>query len=201
MTAPAGGQAYKAAHVEAAGGAAPPGSMRAGLLLLLAALLGPARLAAPRSGRYAVDCPQGCDPARCPRSPRCRAVLDDCGCCRVCAAERGQTCYRTVSGVDGVKCGPGLRCHFYSEEDDFGDEFGVCKGKEGPFASPGPGGAGAAASPGGEGGRRWVRDRARQGTPHLTPERNPAPHCFSLGVLRSCSGGPSCLPFRAASET
>ncbi|XP_016055296.1 PREDICTED: endothelial cell-specific molecule 1 [Miniopterus natalensis] len=24
-------------------------------------------------------------------------------------------------------CGPGLRCHFYSEEDDFGDEFGVCK--------------------------------------------------------------------------
>lgn len=26
-----------------------------------------------------------------------------------------------------MKCGPGLRCQFYSEEDDFGDEFGICK--------------------------------------------------------------------------
>lgn len=32
--------------------------------------------------------------------------------------------------MDGVKCGPGLKCQFYSEEDDFGDEFGICKGKE-----------------------------------------------------------------------
>ncbi|KAM8957156.1 endothelial cell-specific molecule 1 isoform 2-T2 [Lycaon pictus] len=98
------------------------------LLLLLATLLVPAHLAAAWSARYAVDCPERCDSAGCKSSLRCkRTVLDDCGCCRVCAAGPGETCYRTVSAMDGVKCGPGLRCQFYSEEDDFGDEFGICK--------------------------------------------------------------------------
>lgn len=110
--------------------------MRASLLLrlLLAALLVPAPVApapgaaASWSAKYAVDCPERCDRDACRSPQRCeRTVLDDCGCCRVCAARRGETCYRTVSGMDGVKCGPGLRCQFYSEEDDFGDEFGICK--------------------------------------------------------------------------
>uniref|UniRef100_A0A452TH17 Endothelial cell-specific molecule 1 n=1 Tax=Ursus maritimus TaxID=29073 RepID=A0A452TH17_URSMA len=97
-------------------------------LLLLATLLVPAHLAVARSAKYAVDCPERCDSAACKSSLRCkRTVLDDCGCCRVCAAGLGETCYRTVSAMDGVKCGPGLRCQFYSEEDDFGDEFGICK--------------------------------------------------------------------------
>ncbi|XP_055278027.1 endothelial cell-specific molecule 1 [Moschus berezovskii] len=97
-------------------------------LLLLAALLVPAHLAAAWSLKYAVDCPERCDSSQCKSSPRCkRTVLDDCGCCRVCAAGLGEACYRTVSGMDGVKCGPGLRCQFYNEEDDFGDEFGICK--------------------------------------------------------------------------
>ncbi|XP_047617646.1 endothelial cell-specific molecule 1 isoform X2 [Phacochoerus africanus] len=109
---------------EAEPGAA--GNMKS--LLLLATLLVPAHLAAAWSTKYAVDCPERCDTNECKSSLRCkRTVLDDCGCCRVCAAGLGETCYRTVSGMDGVKCGPGLRCQFYSEEDDFGDEFGICK--------------------------------------------------------------------------
>ncbi|XP_004422864.1 PREDICTED: endothelial cell-specific molecule 1 [Ceratotherium simum simum] len=97
-------------------------------LLLLATLLVPAHLTTAWSTKYAVDCPERCDSNVCKSSLRCkRTVLDDCGCCRVCAAGLGETCYRTVSGMDGVKCGPGLRCQFYSEEDDFGDEFGICK--------------------------------------------------------------------------
>ncbi|XP_015997832.2 endothelial cell-specific molecule 1 isoform X1 [Rousettus aegyptiacus] len=97
-------------------------------VLLLATLLVPAHLATAWSSKYAVDCPERCDSNECKSSLRCkRTVLDDCGCCRVCAAGLGETCYRTVSGMDGVKCGPGLRCQFYSEEDDFGDEFGICK--------------------------------------------------------------------------
>lgn len=100
-------------------------------LLLLTTLLIPLHLGMAWSAKYAVDCPEHCDNTECRSSLRCkRTVLDDCGCCQVCAAGPGETCYRTVSGMDGVKCGPGLKCHFYSEEDDFGDEFGVCKGKE-----------------------------------------------------------------------
>lgn len=100
-------------------------------LLLLATLLVPAHLGPAWSAKYAVDCPQYCDSQQCTGSLRCRRrVRDDCGCCWVCAAERGETCYRTVSGMDGMKCGPGLRCQFYREEDEFGDEFGICKGKE-----------------------------------------------------------------------
>lgn len=97
-------------------------------LLLLTMLLIPLHLGMAWSAKYAVDCPEHCDNTECRSSLRCkRTVLDDCGCCQVCAAGPGETCYRTVSGMDGVKCGPGLKCHFYSEEDDFGDEFGVCK--------------------------------------------------------------------------
>ncbi|XP_008838623.1 endothelial cell-specific molecule 1 isoform X2 [Nannospalax galili] len=97
-------------------------------LLLLTTLLVPVHLAVAWSTKYAVDCPEHCDNSACRSSLRCkRTVLDDCGCCQVCAAGPGETCYRTVSGMDGVKCGPGLRCQFYSEEDDFGDEFGICK--------------------------------------------------------------------------
>ncbi|XP_004703675.1 endothelial cell-specific molecule 1 [Echinops telfairi] len=97
-------------------------------LWLLAALLGAAHLVAAWGTKYAVDCPEHCDSRACKGSLRCRrTVLDDCGCCRVCAAGRGETCYRTVAGMDGVKCGPGLRCQFANQEDDFGDEYGICK--------------------------------------------------------------------------
>ncbi|XP_007518958.2 endothelial cell-specific molecule 1 isoform X2 [Erinaceus europaeus] len=104
----------------------PAGNMKN--LLLLATLLVPVHLAAAWSSKYAVDCPEHCDSSECKINQRCKkTVLDDCGCCRVCAAEQGEICYRTVSAMDGVKCGPGLRCQLYNEEDAFGDEFGVCK--------------------------------------------------------------------------
>ena len=107
------------------------------LSLLLLAALSCASAAAEARGaeawgagaKYAVNCPDGCDAARCGGTQRCaRSVLDDCGCCRVCAAGRGEHCYRTVSGMHGVKCGPGLFCEFYKDEDDYGDEYGICKG-------------------------------------------------------------------------
>ncbi|XP_072461734.1 LOW QUALITY PROTEIN: endothelial cell-specific molecule 1 [Notamacropus eugenii] len=100
-----------------------------GLWLLLSTLLIPAHLmeVSSRIG-YAVDCPEQCDPNHCKSSQNCKqTVLDDCGCCRVCAASLGGTCYRTVSGMDGAKCGPGLYCHFSNQEDAFGEEFGICK--------------------------------------------------------------------------
>uniref|UniRef100_A0A3Q4AD24 IGFBP N-terminal domain-containing protein n=1 Tax=Mola mola TaxID=94237 RepID=A0A3Q4AD24_MOLML len=78
--------------------------------------------------KYAVNCPDRCSAERCGGTQRCaRTVLDDCGCCQVCAAGRGEHCYRTVSGMHGVKCGPGLFCEFYKDEDDYGDEYGICK--------------------------------------------------------------------------
>uniref|UniRef100_UPI00398F8A04 endothelial cell-specific molecule 1 n=1 Tax=Pristiophorus japonicus TaxID=55135 RepID=UPI00398F8A04 len=79
--------------------------------------------------KYAVDCSYSCErTTACPVTAGCkRTVLDDCGCCKVCAAGRGEVCYRTVAGMDGVKCGPGLRCNFNSDEDDFGDEYGICR--------------------------------------------------------------------------
>lgn len=83
--------------------------------LLLTLLLMPAHAGAAWSAKYAVDCPEPCDSNACKSTLRCkRTVLDDCGCCRVCAAVLGETCYRTVSGMDGVKCGPGLKCQFYT---------------------------------------------------------------------------------------
>ncbi|TRY98643.1 hypothetical protein DNTS_005892 [Danionella cerebrum] len=95
------------------------------LLVLLA--LGDAEAWVP-AGKYAVNCPDRCNAALCGSTTRCRrTVLDDCGCCPVCAAGRGEHCYRTVSGMHGVKCGPGLFCDFYKDEDDYGDEYGVCK--------------------------------------------------------------------------
>lgn len=103
--------------------------------LFLTFLLMPVHAGAAWSAKYAVDCPEPCDGHACKSTLRCkRTVLDDCGCCRVCAAAVGETCYRTVSGMDGVKCGPGLKCQFYTEEDDFGDEFGICKGNNIHFA-------------------------------------------------------------------
>lgn len=79
--------------------------------------------------KYAVNCPDKCNAGLCGGTQRCtRTVLDDCGCCQVCAAGRGEHCYRTVSGMHGVKCGPGLFCEFYKDEDDYGDEYGICKG-------------------------------------------------------------------------
>lgn len=99
--------------------------------LVLTLLLVPMNVRATWSAKYAVDCPESCNSSECKNPQHCkRTVLDDCGCCRVCAAALGETCYRTVAGMDGVKCGPGLKCQFFSEEDDFGDEFGICKGKE-----------------------------------------------------------------------
>ncbi|KAK7896524.1 hypothetical protein WMY93_021849 [Mugilogobius chulae] len=77
--------------------------------------------------KYAVNCPDRCNPSACGTQRCTRTVLDDCGCCQVCAAGRGEHCYRTVSGMHGVKCGPGLFCEFYKDEDDYGDEYGVCK--------------------------------------------------------------------------
>lgn len=79
--------------------------------------------------KYAVNCPDRCRVDRCGDPRGCtRTVLDDCGCCQVCAAGRNEHCYRTVSGMHGVKCGPGLFCEFYKDEDDYGDEYGMCKG-------------------------------------------------------------------------
>ncbi|XP_044148526.1 endothelial cell-specific molecule 1 [Bufo gargarizans] len=96
--------------------------------ILVASLLMNVHLGTAWNAQYAVDCPERCDSNECKSTIRCkRTVLDDCGCCRVCAAAAGETCYRTVSGMDGVKCGPGLKCHFLTEEDDFGDEFGICR--------------------------------------------------------------------------
>ncbi|XP_062410508.1 endothelial cell-specific molecule 1 [Sardina pilchardus] len=80
------------------------------------------------AAKYAVNCPERCNVDLCGSTQRCRrTVLDDCGCCQVCAAGRGEHCYRTVSGMHGVKCGPGLFCDFYKDEDDYGDEYGICK--------------------------------------------------------------------------
>lgn len=79
--------------------------------------------------KYPASCPPRCNVGLCGGAQRCkRTVLDDCNCCPVCAAARGEHCYRTVSGMHGVKCGPGLFCEFYKEEDDYGDEYGICKG-------------------------------------------------------------------------
>ncbi|XP_061603465.1 LOW QUALITY PROTEIN: endothelial cell-specific molecule 1 [Phyllopteryx taeniolatus] len=98
------------------------------LVTVLSTLLAHDAQAWGSSVKYAVNCPDRCDTGRCGPTLACaRTVLDDCGCCRVCAAGRGEHCYRTVSGMHGVKCGPGLFCEFYKDEDDYGDEYGVCK--------------------------------------------------------------------------
>ena len=98
------------------------------LTVLSSLLVGDAEAWGP-SIKYAVNCPDRCNAERCGGTQRCaRTVLDDCGCCQVCAAGRGEHCYRTVSGMHGVKCGPGLFCEFYKDEDDYGDEYGICKG-------------------------------------------------------------------------
>lgn len=100
------------------------------LLTVLSSLLVQNAEAWGNNVKYAVNCPDRCNVERCGGTQRCtRTVLDDCGCCQVCAAGRGEHCYRTVSGMHGVKCGPGLFCEFYKDEDDYGDEYGICKGR------------------------------------------------------------------------
>lgn len=111
----------------------PPRSPHPGMSLLVVTVLSSLLLrdvaAWGASVKYAVNCPDRCNAERCGGTQRCtRTVLDDCGCCQVCAAGRGEHCYRTVSGMHGVKCGPGLFCEFYKDEDDYGDEYGICKG-------------------------------------------------------------------------
>ncbi|KAF0021366.1 hypothetical protein F2P81_026381 [Scophthalmus maximus] len=99
------------------------------LLAVLSSLLVRDAAAWGANVKYAVNCPDRCSAGRCGGTLRCaRTVLDDCGCCQVCAAGRGEHCYRTVSGMHGVKCGPGLFCEFYKDEDDYGDEYGICRG-------------------------------------------------------------------------
>ncbi|AWP15410.1 putative endothelial cell-specific molecule 1 [Scophthalmus maximus] len=98
------------------------------LLAVLSSLLVRDAAAWGANVKYAVNCPDRCSAGRCGGTLRCaRTVLDDCGCCQVCAAGRGEHCYRTVSGMHGVKCGPGLFCEFYKDEDDYGDEYGICR--------------------------------------------------------------------------
>ncbi|XP_044513789.1 endothelial cell-specific molecule 1-like isoform X1 [Gracilinanus agilis] len=98
------------------------------LWLLLTTLLVPVHLAGAWPPKYAVDCPAQCDSNQSKTSQCCKqTVLDDCGCCRVCAGAAGERCYRMVSGVDRAKCGPGLQCQFSNLQDVFGEEFGICK--------------------------------------------------------------------------
>ncbi|KAK5901024.1 hypothetical protein CgunFtcFv8_025935 [Champsocephalus gunnari] len=105
-----------------------PGTMSLLLITVLTSLIVQDSEAWSTNVKYAVNCPDRCNTERCGATQRCaRTVLDDCGCCQVCAAGRGEHCYRTVSGMHGVKCGPGLFCEFYKDEDDYGDEYGICK--------------------------------------------------------------------------
>uniref|UniRef100_A0A8C6USU7 Cellular communication network factor 5 n=1 Tax=Neogobius melanostomus TaxID=47308 RepID=A0A8C6USU7_9GOBI len=68
-------------------------------------------------------CPKPC---RCPPDiPRCRAgvplVWDGCGCCQVCARERGETC------TERTPCGRGLQCDYSAS---LPEEPGQCVGEE-----------------------------------------------------------------------
>ncbi|XP_043403135.1 endothelial cell-specific molecule 1 isoform X2 [Caretta caretta] len=83
--------------------------------LFFTILLVPVHIGTAWSAKYAVDCPEPCDSNVCKSTLRCkRTVLDDCGCCRVCAAALGETCYRTVSecpyGTYGMECRKTCNC-------------------------------------------------------------------------------------------
>ncbi|XP_043370325.1 endothelial cell-specific molecule 1 isoform X2 [Dermochelys coriacea] len=83
--------------------------------LFFTILLVPVHIGTAWSAKYAVDCPESCDSNVCKSTLRCkRTVLDDCGCCRVCAAALGETCYRTVSecpyGTYGMECRKTCNC-------------------------------------------------------------------------------------------
>ncbi|XP_061409845.1 endothelial cell-specific molecule 1, partial [Lethenteron reissneri] len=84
----------------------------------------------PSSGRATRLTARAAKPSRAPRLPArrwCRrAVPDDCGCCSVCAAGRGERCYPAVVGLNWLKCAKGLRCR-PAGEDEFGDTYGLCE--------------------------------------------------------------------------
>lgn len=71
----------------------------------------------------AQSCPKPC---QCPADiPRCRAgvalVWDGCGCCQVCARERGESC------TERTPCGRGLQCDYSAS---LPQEPGQCVGEE-----------------------------------------------------------------------
>lgn len=99
------------------------------VLLLLLLLLRPCEV----SGREAA-CPRPCG-GRCPAEPpRCApgvpAVLDGCGCCLVCARQRGESCSPLLPCDESG----GLYCDRGPED---GGGAGICMGRCG-----GTGGAG-----------------------------------------------------------
>ncbi|XP_064173707.1 serine protease HTRA1B-like [Anguilla rostrata] len=64
------------------------------------------------SRRYVIGCPARCDKSSCPPvSANCLAgeILDQCGCCKVCAAGEGEACGGFGRLGDPV-CGDGMEC-------------------------------------------------------------------------------------------
>ncbi|KAK1345400.1 hypothetical protein QTO34_014112 [Cnephaeus nilssonii] len=118
-------------HCEEGGGGSPARGKHAGLPAAAGHAPGP-RGPGPRGPRLEQQVRGGLPAALRRRPVRQRPALPEDGAGRLwllprLRGRRGHTCYRTVVGMDGVKCGPGLRCQFHSEEDAFGDEYGVCR--------------------------------------------------------------------------
>ncbi|KAG9341842.1 hypothetical protein JZ751_018566 [Albula glossodonta] len=81
-------------------------------LLCTSFLLIPGIVEASVSRRYVAGCPDRCDKSLCPPIPAdCLAgeILDQCGCCRVCAAGEGEACGGSGRLGDPV-CGDGMEC-------------------------------------------------------------------------------------------